>query len=556
MSKQQVKSISVTKKTIDISIGECKCNEKCTITMRVPTVCGDPKADFTPGRIIASYEANCNDGVLSVPRFKEDYDCIICAITVSRENENIPGIRYVTEISPGVAEFDFPYPKKKIKGVGAPPEDAKILGIEQTYCGANQATMMTLKPKADDITYMYNGKPYYFKKDIVEELDDRLRPLGEIGVIGLMRYLVSSFLAGDKAEDELLAIIQHPGYDYSYPAAYVGAFNIRTEEGLDYFCAYTEFLIERYARPDNKYGTFLSMEIGNEVTSQYIWGNAGELTCKEYMVEYTEVMRLVWLLSSKHYSNFRIYTSFDQYFTGSHVPSEPKKYYGMKECIDNIAENCKNDGDFPWNIAYHPYPENLSYPDFYHDREPNWTFETRRITFKNIEVMPAYLAQKHLLYKGKPRLIILHEQGFNTRDDEPHTELEAAHAYCLAYLKARNIPTIEMFIHHNYIDGPWEFGLNLGIRRCLGYDEKGKEIPGEPKPTYYVMRDMDTPAEWQRIQEARAFIGPMLFDRLLNPPKVKAKRDSSKDGLNMPGAGNKKGKTDKKKGNVKANFDT
>jgi len=556
MSEQRISMITVTKKTIEITVDSCSCGGKCTVAARVPVVCGDPKAAFTPGRVVASYDVDCKNGVLSVPRFAGDYDCIICAFDVSYPGGKIPGICYVTEIGPGIAEFDFPYPKKKIKGVGAPPEDAKILGIEQTYCGANQLKMMTLKPAADDITYMYNGKPYYFKREVVTELDDRLRPLGEIGVLGLMRYHVASFLSGDNTEDELMNIVNHPGYDYDFPSAYIGAFNIRTEQGLDYFCAFTEFLVERYARPDNKYGTFLSFEVGNEVTSQYIWGNAGDMTCGEYMEEYTQVMRLAWLLSRKHYSNFRIYTSFDQYFCGRHVPSEPTRYYGMKECIDNIAEDCARDGDFPWNIGYHPYPENLSFPDFYHDREPNWTFETRRITFKNVEVMPAYLAQKHLLYKGEPRRIILPEQGFNTRDGEPFTELEAAHGYCLAYLKIRNIPTVDLIIHHNYLDGPWEFGLNLGIRRCLGYDEKGHEIPGEPKPTYYVMRDMDTPAEWLRVQEARAFIGPMLFDSLLNPPKVTAKRDTSKDGLTIPGMGNKRSKKGKKKGAVQANFDT
>ena len=84
------------------------------------------------------------------------------------------------------------------------------------------------------------------------------------------------------------------------------------------------------------------------------------------------------------------------------MPSEPKRFYGIRECIDEIWKNCQQDGDFPWNIAFHPYPENLSFPDFWNDREPTWNFETRRITFKNLEVMPAYLAQEHLLYKGKP----------------------------------------------------------------------------------------------------------------------------------------------------------
>ena len=134
------------------------------------------------------------------------------------------------------------------------------------------------------------------------------------------------------------------------------------------------------------------------------------------------------------------------------------------------------------------------------------------------------------------------EQGFNSRDGEPFTELEGAHGYCLAYLKIRNQPTIDMFLHHSYMDNPWEFGLNLGVRRFSGFDENGKQVPGEPKPIYYVMRDMDTPAEEQRVQEARAFIGPMLFDRMLNPPRVTEDLDHTKDGLSIPGQGHSKDK--------------
>jgi len=555
LSEQRIASITVTKKTIDIALDGG--SGEYTVSALVPVVCGDPKAEFAPGRVVASYDADCKGGVLSVPRFAGEYDCIICAFEVSTGGVKIPGVRYVTEIALGVAEYDYPYPKKKIKALGCPPEDVDILGIEQCGGGANQMSHMTTKPAADDIKYMYNGKPYYFKKEAVESTDKYLRAFAEKGVVGLNYLSNSSFFLGEDAEDELIDIIQHPAFDYDFDAGFMGGFNVRTEEGLDYFCAFIEFIAERYSREDQKYGCCLSFSVGNEVTSQYIWANAGEMSCEEYMLEYTGTLRLVWLLASKHYANFRIFTSFDQYFAGRHVPEEPKRYYGMKECIDNIAGHCKRDGDFPWNVGFHPYPENLSFPDFYHDREPNWTFETRRITFKNIEVMPAYLAQKHLLYKGEPRRIILTEQGFNTRTDEPFTELEAAHGYCLAYLKIRNIPTIDYFTHHAYVDNPGEFGLNLGIRRFGSYGENNSIIPGEPKPTYYVMRDMDTPAEWQRVQEARAFIGPMLFDHLLNPPKVTPKRDSSRDGLVREGVGNKKGKKrGKKKGTVQTNFDT
>ncbi|MHB9034660.1 MAG: DUF5722 domain-containing protein [Anaerolineae bacterium] len=536
-----IANISVHPRTISIHVSDSNPEAIYEVKARVPVVCGDPQAAFTPGRSVAHYEVIPLDDILTIPRFSGDYDQLICAFDVRSQNVRLPGVRYVTEIDPAIADYDAPYPVRGLKALNCSTllEDVDALGIAQTSAGPNQAELMAAHSSDNTLTYLYNGKPYYFRKDAVEKMDAELVPFAQRGIPGVMRYINGTFLLGDRNDDDLVDIIQHPAYDYDYPAAYIGAFNVRTEQGLDYFCACTEFLVERYCRQDRKYGWCPSFEMGNEVTSQYIWNNAGEMTCEQFMLEYTTVMRLAWLLARKHYAQFRIHTSFDQYFAGRHVPDQPKRFYGMKECIDAIARHCARDGDFPWNIATHPYPENLNFPDFYHDREPNFTFATRRVTFKNLEVMPAYLSQEHLLYQGQPRRIIFPEQGFGSRNGEPYTELEGAHGYCLAYLKMRRQPTIDLFLHHSYMDNPWEFGLNLGVRRFGGYDANGQQVPGEPKPIYYVMRDMDTPAEALRIEAARVFIGPLLFDYLLNSPAVTEAPVNPGGGLSIPGQGNK-----------------
>ena len=193
-------------------------------------------------------------------------------------------------------DCSYPYPHAGIKAVACTPEDMDFLGISQSCCGPNQGQLMAVRSSKDTLEYIYNGKPYYFKKDIVAKMDKSLREGSKRGVISIMRYFNSSFFLGEKANDELVDIIQHPAYDVDFPSAFIGAFNVRTEQGLDYFCACTEFLAERYSREDQKYGRSLSFEMGNEVTSQYIWNNAGDMTCEQFMLEYTTVMRLAWLL--------------------------------------------------------------------------------------------------------------------------------------------------------------------------------------------------------------------------------------------------------------------
>jgi len=293
---------------------------------------------------------------------------------------------------------------------------------------------------------------------------------------------------------------------------------------VEYFIACTQFFMERYASGDRKKGIAYGIEVANEVTSAYIWNNQGEMTAWEAMKEYTSVLRITWLLAKKYCENFRVYTSFDQYFAGRHVPAEPLRFYGMKECINYITEHCHADGDFPWNIATHPYPENLSYPDFYNDRSATFSFNARKITMKNMEVWPAFLGLPEFLYRGKPRHIIFDEQGFNTRDADPYTEEQGAYAFVLAYLKMRNNPNIDLMLIHRYVDIPFneEYGLNLGLRRCLGYadDLHLITIPGPHKMICDAIRAMDSPREEAWVRAARNYIGPALFDAVLNPPEI------------------------------------
>lgn len=102
----------------------------------------------------------------------------------------------------------------------------------------------------------------------------------------------------------------------------------------------------------------------------------------------------------------------------------------------------------------------------------------------------------------------------------------AAAAYVLAYMKARNMKTVDMMTHHSCVDNPHEFGLNLGIFR---YDPSRSENVGEPKPIFESFSAMDTPDEPTVVKKARSFIGEELFDYLLHPPLVYGDRDTSED---------------------------
>ncbi|MBQ2433634.1 MAG: hypothetical protein II266_04325 [Clostridia bacterium] len=480
--------------------------------------------------LLSEHEVVVNGTSAVIPRFLGKHDRLYSRFEVYAENIRIPGPQYVTDFDPSVPENKNDYPilptKKTLHGT---EEDILALGIRQQPVNINLPNLMTTVKTDDTIDFEHDGKTYYFIREAVEKVDAVMRRSKKLGLTVTMILLNSPRLFGSTGEKALLDKCLHPGFDFECPDAFISAFNMHTHEGQGYYRAFVEFLCERYTKPDSDMGCVAGAIISNEVDSQYVWGNAGEMDVKDYVSEYNEAMRQAWFAGQKHSKSFRVYVSLDQYWhKTAHNVRFPKRYYSGRDIIDELVRLQSERGEFPWCVAYHPYPEDLRWPDFWHDRAPDFTFSTPKITFKNMEVLQAYLSQPHALYRNTPRRIIFSEQGFNSHSGalQSLTEKMAEAGYVLAYLKAKNMPTVDMFMHHAYVDNPHEFGLNLGIRR---FDPAAPHHAGEKKPIWYAVYDMDTEREAARIEKARAFIGEELFDYLLNPPIEMGDRDTSKD---------------------------
>ena len=289
-------------------------------------------------------------------------------------------------------------------------------------------------------------------------------------------------------------------------------------EGQRVFAAFISFLAENYAQPGMTTGRITGAIISNEINLQYNWGNMGPATPEYYMEEYTQALRIAWIAGTRAYKNFRVYISLANNWNVEH--SQPLYFYHGKQLIDLLGENCRRDGDFPWHVAFHPYPESFDHPDFWNDRSALFHAYTPRITYRNMEVLEKYLSNPQFLYRGEPRRILFSEQGFNSGSG-PLSGLmqkQAAAGYVLSFMKARQMRTVDMMTHHSTIDNPHEFGLNLGIYR---YDPDKPFHRGEAKPIAEMVKVMDTPYEAAAIAFAREVIGGELFDYLLNPPEIR-----------------------------------
>ncbi|MEO6996945.1 MAG: DUF5722 domain-containing protein, partial [Terracoccus sp.] len=191
-------------------------------------------------------------------------------------------------------------------------------------------------------------------------------------------------------------------------------------------------------------------------------------------------------------------------------------YYPVKTLLDTLNAMTKEHGDYDWLVAQHPYPENLFNPAFWNDKTATGDVDTtQRITFKNIELLPQYLARPQLRFEGQPRRIILSEQGCNTPGTGVDAEKLQAACYALAYYKIRFTPGIDAFILHRHVDNRREGGLKLGLWTWDDKSPTEAEPPGRQKLIYSVFRDIDTAKSLEATAFALDVIGIKSWSELV-----------------------------------------
>lgn len=496
------------------------------IEARIPLVCGKEDPAFVPGRVVYAGTAPVKDGEAVIPRYCGDFDMLVCRFTVTVQGTAADGVCYVTDFTEDFSLHDYDPPKTD-RPIGtwvtAMPEDIDYLRMGYMMTEIDMAWILTLTPAPDDIPHQWNGRTYYFRRDIMELYEQFSHPVTDRGIPFLIRFINRFHYQNYGGSEELFSLLSHPGYEPDFPAVEMSAFNLRTEEGFSLYCATLDFLFARYCTPDSPYGWSVMTDIGNEVNSSGMWHNMGEMPCAGFMEEYSVSLRLAWLLSRKYYARHRVNISLEHHMNVPDRP-DPMRFYPARECLEHLLRCCRRDGDFDWGVAAHPYPSDIYNCDFYNDSDADFTFSTPKITLKNPEVWQALLSSPSYLYRGTPRRVIFDEQGFHTRDDDPLTEEKAAYGFVLAWLKLRKLERIDLLLLHRYADMPdtSEYGLKLGLRYALGYgdDMHLLIIPGAYKKVCYAIRGMDSPEEEKWIREARDFIGHDKFDALLNPPPV------------------------------------
>jgi hypothetical protein len=442
-------------------------------------------------------EGSTAEQTLKIPRFAGERDRLFSRFELQMGSPPHT-IRWVTDFeNPGTRTHSLGATDSK-KGVTClmDPADGLELGARQLNQNIIIGSLLDLTSPTPPLSFVYEGRPVGLNPRGVAALDHDLLTAyrNRQRVTGILLNLVGKNTPHDSP-------LVHPLTPRETVPIGPSAFNTATAEGLFYFRAIVHWLVERYTRADAEFGHLAGLVIGNEIQSHWSWYHLGATPAQTVIREYAHALRVADLAARNVHAGFRSYVSLDHHWAIS-AAEDPLKGFSGVEALEGVHRHSREEGNFPWALAFHPYPENLFDPAFWKDRSAPLRGNAPRVTFQNLEVLPSFLAQPHFLFRGFPRPIALTEQGFH-RPDGPDGELLQAAAYALAWKKVSAIPEIESFLYHRHVDHPNEHGLRCGIRE---FDAAAARGLGRARKIHTVMSAAGTPAE----DAAFAFALPLL----------------------------------------------
>ncbi|MCR9244402.1 MAG: DUF5722 domain-containing protein [bacterium] len=401
--------------------------------------------------------------------------------------------------APGTAQTERPRSKKGLQVQMV--DDAIALGISHATLNVQLGHLLRRGPRREGDVALPSGQAIAF--DALDRLDARIRPLAAADIE--LSFILLARATQDPAIDRLQF---DPRYDPKAPNR-LRAFRVLDELGRTHFRAVIDTLAERYGEA-SEIGTVRGWIVGNEVNSHWWWYNLGRAEIADVVAAYEPAVRLVHEAATSHNSDARVYVSLEHHWQARFAAGSVEQSCSGRALLDRFAELAQQRGDFAWHVAYHPYPERLFDCRFWEDESATPVFDSPRITFKNLGVLTRYLAREELLFHGRPRRVILSEQGFHCRKDA-RGAADQELAFALAWRKVQDLDGIDAFIYHRHVDHAREGGLRFGLFENLPGTISD---PGKKRPLWELFRNVDRPGEDGRLQKLlREFDRRQVKDR-------------------------------------------
>ncbi len=402
-----------------------------------------------------------------------------------RRVEALSHARYADKVTCRCPGLEPAKPKNK-KGLGGwhtglLPDELDELGISAVTVNVMIHSLVSLEPGPDTTPFEWQGRTYYAREKMLQGFDATFLEAHRNGVMVSAILLVAN---PTKDGSPVVKALGHPD------AAKDGIFAmpaVTSEEGISLYGAILNLMAERWSRPDGKYGRVHHWIMHNEVDAGWTWTNAGEKPDIVYMDLYQRSMRLMDLIARQYDPNSRAFISLTHHWADRGEP----RWHGSRRLLELLRDFCRAEGNFPWALAYHPYPQDLFNPRTWEDGQASFSFGSEKITPKNLEVLDAFMKQPAFRYRGEVRPVHLSENGFNSKDYSEKELADQAAGMALAWKKIGALSSIQSWQYHNWIDNRHEGGLKIGLRR---FPDDADDPLGK-KPIWHLYRDLGTERE-------------------------------------------------------------
>lgn len=404
------------------------------------------------------------------------------------EYELLSPVHYVDDIVPR-ANLS-PANPRTLKGIGGCPmdhTDMKELQIASITFNVLLDQYIYTQKASGRIPYDYAGKTWYIDQEKITLLDR------EMLIAWRNNWMTSAIILipvnKENQKKSWLSMASHPEAEYS---AAFSMPNLTTQEGVIAYAAIMNFLAERYSRSDHKYGRIHYWIMHNEINNAFFWTSAGKKTIETYMNLYQKSMRMVQTIARQFDPNAKVFISLDHDWNRQ---GDPRSYQG-KELLRLLLQFSRKEGDFEWGIAFHPYPQDINNPRTWEDDQATYSYNTPYLTYKNLEVLDAWVHREEVKYRGKAREIQFTEQGLNSPDYSEKSMEDQAAGLAYALSKIEKMRTVTAFQYHLWADAYEEGGLKLGLRKYF-------DVAGDPygkKPIWFLYKAYQTP-DWSKARD-------------------------------------------------------
>lgn len=373
------------------------------------------------------------------------------------ENSNTKGLDLYKDLNCSYATINFNmnsylYPNEII-------EDGEIIELAPPV-------------ESNSISFVSNGKTYYFRKGLVEAFDRMIKAYYDAGAH------ITMIIYNPSTDDQEVIPQSMTYYPWSTQGTAVMAINTANELGFGYYIAVMEFLASRYTMAGYPNGYIGNFVVGNEIDYAKDYNRISEyqVGLDTYMEEYSRLLRLTNLAVKKYDKNITVCLPITQAWAepGYTLSGNAVAAYSPLMMVEWLNAKTKMEGDYNWGLAPHCYTYGLFSPQVSlmdtlsgGGRGVGMTgkyLTSTKITFSNLEVLDKYLHSEKMLVGGKLRPVYLTESGVNSYDfgNGRNAEEEQAASIAQAYYKISQLESVVAFSYYRLIDHPNEqpkFGL-------------------------------------------------------------------------------------------------